>query len=995
MEPKVFDVLLHLLRHRERVLSKDELLDALWPGEAVSESVLPRCVAAARRAVGDDRARQAVLRTAHGRGYRFVAELSERGAAVAPHAAPQPLAPASAEAQLFGRETLLERLRDALASAAAGRGRAVFVVGEPGIGKTRSVEELERDALRLGFRWVSGRCLEDASAPAYRPWVQVLRALADDAAPETLGELLGSGEAELAGLVPELRGRLPNVASGPELHDQAARYRLFDAVEGFLRRSAGQQPLVVFVDDLHWADADSLQLVEFLMPALRRTPILFVGAYRDVAVRRSHPLAGVLAALAREEHCSREPLVGLAPPDVAALIKAATGEAASDEVASAISELTGGNPFFVQEMAQLLAEEGRLDSRDLRLSWTLPQGVRDAVGRRLDSLSDECNELLRAAAVLGDEFQLAHLAALVGESGEALLELVAEALAAHLLDEAPGIGVLCFRHALIRRTLQQELGVARRIALHRRAAETLEAAHGSRAGEHAAELAHHWFECAPAGDPQPAIAWSQRAAQQAAERRAYEESARHIERALEALALRVPVPEARQLELLLQLGAMRSANGERTRARDAFCRAADLARALERPEWLGDAAIGFAGLAEMGAPPDPEKQALLEEALVVLGDDHPARRASVLARLSGMATMASTRAERQAMSSEALRLARRAGDDEALANALAARSWAFLGADGLDDRLAVSAEIEELAARRGDLRGLILACEGRLGVSLLRGEMQAAQREADLFRVHADALRQPALQFLALLSRGTVAMSCGDFGAAERWLEQAAAIGDDVLPYSGFLSQALQAWLSGMRGDRSGFFTVGGALGEQAATIYPALGRIVQAGLATADLLRGDRESGARRYAELMDTDVEAWERDEHWLFNLGMCAELAIGLDDVEGAARLRDLLQPYAELMVCHDQMRTVVRSVASVLGDLAACCGDAEAAQRHYEAALESEVRAGLRPCLILTRAAYARLLSRGDDTARKRGAALRAEAERLAVEIGSERLQWEPE
>jgi hypothetical protein len=360
-----------------------------------------------------------------------------------------------------------------------------------------------------------------------------------------------------------------------------------------------------------------------------------------------------------------------------------------------------------------------------------------------------------------------------------------------------------------------------------------------------------------------------------------------------------------------------------------------------------------------------------------------------------MPTVAGTRSLRRGMSGEALTLARRAGDEDALAEALNARSWAFLGADGLEDRLAVSEEIEELASRRGDLRGLILACEGRLGVALLRGDMQVAKREADVFLAHANALRQPALQFLAHLSQGTVAMSCGDFAEAQTRLALAAEIGDDVLPYSGFLSQALQTWLAGMRGDRSGFFQVGQHLGERAAAIFPALRISALGGLANADLLQGDLESGRRRYADLMAMDIEGWERDEHWLLNMGLFSEVATRLDDAEGAVRLRGLLEPYAGLMVCHDQMRTVVRSVASTLGELAACCGEAQAAQRHYEAALEVEARAGLRPCLIITRAAYARLLRRGDTAAQRRGLAMRREAEQLAAEIGSTRLQWEAE
>ncbi len=297
IEPKVFDVLLFLIRSRERVVSKLELLDAIWPGEAVSESVLPRCIAAARRAIGDDRTRQKLIQTVHGRGYRFVAEIGSPASGVgAPDAAPEE----PSETPLFvGREGAMRRLHRALDEALRSRGSLLLLVGEPGIGKTRTAEQLAAAARERAARVLVGRCYEGEGAPAYWPWVQLLRSCLAAGDEASLAADLGPGVADLAQLVPELRAGSEASAAAEPIEGEQARFRLFDSVTRFLERRAARQPLVLVLDDLHWADADSLLLLQFLASALRAAPILVVGTYRDIEVRRGHPLGSLLGALDR------------------------------------------------------------------------------------------------------------------------------------------------------------------------------------------------------------------------------------------------------------------------------------------------------------------------------------------------------------------------------------------------------------------------------------------------------------------------------------------------------------------------------------------------------------------------------------------------------------------------------------------------------------------------------------------------------------------------
>ncbi len=442
IEPKVFDVLLHLVRHRERVVSKQELLDTLWPGEAVSDSVLPRCIAAARRALRDDRSRQKLIQTVHGRGYRFVADATGREAATT--AAPldpeaRERTPSDESRGFVGRESAMARLQGALDLAKAGRGRVAFLVGEPGIGKTSTVEQLGAEAERAGVHWLAGRCYEGEGAPAFWPWLQVLRALLARTSAADRKADLGAGASEIEELVRE-------VGAGPDREGsdggEQARFRLFESVAHFLARAADRHPLLVSLDDLHWADPDSLKLLEFLATELRATRVLLLASYRDVEVRRGHPLRGLLGALARDPHCERIPLRGLTREEVSAQIDALTGMVPKPELLDAVAAMTEGNPFFVREIVTLLAEEGRLDEGSEgqpggAITLSLPQGVRDAIGRRLDSLSDDCNALLHVAAVVGREFDTRLLERVAEPSGESLLELLGEAEAAQVLAETP------------------------------------------------------------------------------------------------------------------------------------------------------------------------------------------------------------------------------------------------------------------------------------------------------------------------------------------------------------------------------------------------------------------------------------------------------------------------------------------------------------------------------------------------------------------------------
>ncbi len=286
IEPKVFDVLAYLVRHRDRVVPKEELLGKLWPDEFVSDSVLPRCVTAARKAVGDDANRQRVIQTVHGRGYRFVAALDESAAVDRRLGADRWCGPEGGgvrpSAVFVGREDALASLETAFADAVGGRGRLVLLVGEPGIGKTRTAEEFARRAIEAGASVLTGRCYEGEGAPAFWPWAQVVRACVGAGSSER------ETAADLAELLPDFR---ENVAADA-LPAEQARFRLFESVTAVLKGAARAQPLVLILDDLHYADKPSLLLLVFLARELRGARMLVIGTYRDVEVAPPPPARG-------------------------------------------------------------------------------------------------------------------------------------------------------------------------------------------------------------------------------------------------------------------------------------------------------------------------------------------------------------------------------------------------------------------------------------------------------------------------------------------------------------------------------------------------------------------------------------------------------------------------------------------------------------------------------------------------------------------------------
>jgi len=419
-----------------------------------------------------------------------------------------------------GRGRELERLLSTWHIALDGGAHAVLIAGEPGVGKTRLAGEWSRHAYEQGAIVLYGRCDEDLGAP-YQPFAEALRSLIPSLGASRLRGL--RGVEALLSLVPGLTDVLPDLAAPTRADPDTERYALFDAVVAVLGVASTNAPVVLILDDLHWAAKPTLLLLRHLLRFGEHARVQIVGTYRSTDLDRSHPLAAMLADLNRDGSATRLQLSGLDEVDVSAYVAEAGYD--DEELARALASVTGGNPFFLIEALRHVDESGgRWDPS------TLPQGVREAVSRRLSRLPAETNKALAAAAVVGSHFALALVESVVGED---LIDAFDEASQAGIVIEEPG-GRYRFNHAIVRQSLLAELASVRRMRLHQKIAATLETQPGAD-DELLAELAYHYFECAWAGNAAKAVEYCRRAADQAMARLAYEGAADLYDRAWHAL----------------------------------------------------------------------------------------------------------------------------------------------------------------------------------------------------------------------------------------------------------------------------------------------------------------------------------------------------------------------------------------------------------------------------------------------------------------------------
>jgi DNA-binding CsgD family transcriptional regulator len=895
-------------------------------------------------------------------------------------------------APFVGRAGELAALAADLDAAVAGRGGVVLLGGEPGIGKTRLAEELAAQAAERDVLVLWGRCWEGAGAPAFWPWVQVVRAYVQASDPAALRHDLGAGAADIAQVVAAVRDRLPDVPTPPPVEPEAARFRLFDSLAAFLRAAAARRPLLLILDDLHWADAPSLALLRFVSRELEGPGPLVVGIYRHTEVDRGHPLLGTLADLTRGQHHRQLLLRGLDQEDVASFVALVAGVEPSAELAAVVYRQTDGNPFFVTEIVRLLASQGDLGRAEAGSPVPvtgLPEGVKAVVAARLDRLSGPCQNVLEVAAVVGRDFELRVLQPASGLDTGRLLELLEEAEAAQVVVAVPGgLGRWRFAHALVSEVLYEGLPAARRVRLHGRVGEALEGVHGADSGPHLAELAHHFVAAAPGSQEMVARAvWvATLAGRRALDLLAWEDAAGLFEGGLAALELAERPDQLERCELLLAVGEARMAASDVSAARAAYRRAGELARRIGAPEALARAGLGL-GLVVTGGIVDPAEVGLLEEALATCGEADSPLRARVLARLARALVYTPQAERRLALSEEAVALARRLGDAATLAAVLFDRHLAIWGpdqAEGAQARLAAATEVVVLAERIGD-HAMALRGRGLRRVDLLElGDLAGFDADLAAAEQTAQELRQLHYRWQLPLARAVRALLAGHFPDAENLAAEGLAIGRRAG------SQAVEIYHPGVIGClrfMEGRFDETAELFLDLTVRFPAM-KIFRTGLAFA-LADAGRADQARAEAErLAADDLAALPRDPAWNLSLAFLALACHRLGDTKLAGKLHGLLVPYAERHMATGRFGAFYLGPgAYFLGLLDLTLDRPERAAGRFQHAAALAARMPARPMVAMSHEGQARALLALDRPGdRRRAAELIEEAAATATALG---------
>jgi tetratricopeptide (TPR) repeat protein len=884
--------------------------------------------------------------------------------------APLPPRIAGGPAQGFvGRAAERAILQGAWTDASEGKRRVVLLGGEPGMGKTRLAAEMARSAHAEGATVLFGYSDEDVSLP-YRPFIDAFRHYVAHASDAVLARHTQTHCAELARLAPDLRARLPDLPPPQTAEGESERFLLFEAAAGILAEAAKNAPVILVLDDLHWASASDLMLLKHIVRAGAPTRLLIIGTFRDTDIGTDHPLTALLADLRREEGVTRMSLTGVDEEAVRELVTASAGHDLGERgraVAHALHRDTAGNPFFITEMLRNLAETGEIAREDQR--WTyrgdiadlrLPDSVKEVIERRLGRLAPGTVRILGVGAVIGRHFTLDLLERAAADSTEAadpdaLLDAIDEGVAAALIAEVPGDrDHYAFNHALVRMTLYEGLSGPRRRRMHRRIGETLEGLAAGKPGAFVDELAYHWLAGADAGAVDKALAYARKAGDKAARSLAYESAADYYQRALDLLSPPTFDNALTRCDLLLDLGgAQRSASNGQFRA--TMAEAAAIARDCRDARRLGLAALGSGhpGGLQWGNAVDPALVSLYTEALACLDDSETLLRVALMGQLATELRFGPERQRRHDLTAEAVEIARRSGNRLALARALSARIFAIEDPTTLAERLTITAELEALTEQLGQIDLGCLAASHRFDALLASGDAASAEQAMVRCERLAEQLRAPFFAYIPRLLRTLWALMGGAPDAelqAFATLQAGVAIG---LPHAANIFGGHLFELRTRQGRLVEMIdTVRGAIES-----FPELSSF-KAALAFS-LCEIESYAEAREIMEdLARHDFEP-PLDMNWATTIHMLSAVCWTLHDERAALAL----YPSVDAVADQVGMAAGVRcdgSLGQAAGILAACLKRWDDAERHFERALAVNRRIGARAAEVSTLRAYATLL-----------------------------------
>ncbi len=889
--------------------------------------------------------------------------------------------------RFVGRRSELDRLTGAWKKAITGGRTLVLVAGEPGIGKTRLMAETAHLVHPQGGVVLYGRCEEEPGLP-YQPFAEALGGYVAACPAADLQDQLGPLGGEVTRLVPGLVSRVPGLAEPLRAEPETERYRLLEAVRDFLSGISRSAPVLLLLDDLHWAGKPTLLLLRHLMRSGVANRLLVVATYRDTDVPRGSPLAQTLADLRRELDVERMSLKGLDEGETTAFIEAAAGHPLEPEdlaFAHAVHSETDGNPFFVGELLRHLAETGAVIRREQR--WItarplgelgIPEGVRDIVGRRLSQLRPSANDVLSLAAVIGREFDVGLLAAVGDVNRDAVLDSLEEAEEARLVAATSGRAEhYAFAHALVRSALYEDIPSTRRLRLHRRIGEVLEARPDADA--HVSELARHFSEAASLGEVVRAVDYARRAGDRAGAGLAFEEALGYYRHALDLLAASEgDADEPLRCDLLISLGEAQRRAGDADH-RKTLLDAAGLAQDLGDADRLARAALAnhrafFSLLNEV----DDERVRVVEAALDALGPGDSTTRARLLVTLASELVFATESERRLQLATAGLDMARRLGDLPTLADALVRGYVPIFTSLDVAALRAHTAELGEVAEQLGDPALAFWAPTWGFMTAVMAGDLEVAETLIATSTQMADDVGQPFLRFIATAGRSHLSRIQGRLVESEALAYEAFALNQASGQPDAFSFFGIQLfWL---RYDQ-------GRLAETLEFFSRAMRREPRSPLPLAayclTLCEEGRLDEARPFFD--ELAASGFALPFAWMFGATILAEVAFLLGDADRAGILYQGLASYAGLLATNGAATT--GPIDHYLGLLATTQGRLEAARAHFEEAMHIEERLPAPVWLARTRLECARVLvrqGRREDTGR--AAAMREQSLATARELG---------
>jgi DNA-binding CsgD family transcriptional regulator/tetratricopeptide (TPR) repeat protein len=880
-----------------------------------------------------------------------------------------------------GRSSELAALRRLLVAARSGRGRFVLLAGPAGFGKTRLTEVLAGEAIASGFLTLSGRCSEAGDAPPYWPWIQIVRNITRHLGPALLKGQLGSALSALSQLAPEIQEDLGVDAPTPGGEWVVPRFRTFGAVADLLRVAGGEHGALVVLEDLHWADGATLRLLDHVCAEISSSPVLILATYRSDDP--GPQLDKMMDALRRAAGGNEIRLGTLSADEAGEYLERYLGDP-NPELSKAVYERTEGHPLFLVEVARMVSDRQNRASSEALASF-IPESVRGLLRRRLEQVSPQCRSLLEVASVLGRSISLRRLQAVAALDPPRFLELIDEAKAASLLVPLDGRPEeFRFEHGLVREELYTKLAAARRLKLHRRAAEAIEAELSPES--RAAELSYHWLQVSAFGDTDRAEHWTLQAADEAMENLAFEAAIPLYAAVLDLAGRRGAGPE--ELSAILEaLGHAQWRSGELQACVASTGRAADLAEEAGRPDLLAKAALVMHGVGDERII--RSVIALCRRALACLVPGSDELEAALLGRLAMAVSESGDVESGMEISERALELALRFGNPEILAPALEGRQRSLFLPQWSAERLILGDRMLALASLSGRLDLELSGHAWRAAVMFEHGDASGIMTELKELKRVAAASRDALSRFQLLKHEAAWQHIIGRFGEARQSWDSALSLAlriDDrsaVGMYLGFV-----ALLARETGNYDGCREVYERMGVDSSYLPPVMTTL----LALLKLDEGAVEQARVDYERLRPLyPVE--QGSPGWLITTSFFGELAAAFGDRDVAASVYSTILPYEDhFESCGSGIVFCYAPIAYYLGLLAQSLDKPDEARSHLQNAVEFSARVGSPGIGARSQYALAQVI-RGDDP--KESSRLAASACATAKVLGMNPLRTRAE